>query len=207
MYCSLTGCSFHGIFLVKILEWITISSSRESSWLRDWTHISCVSCIAGRFLCPLGHQGSPQIYERRPIKGDSRAFWVALVVKNPPTNVGDLRDTGSIPGSGRFPEGGMATHSSILAWKSHGQESCRLQSTGSKRVRHDWSDLAHTRQGMIPSRYVIFSASSFRSTQGDIKNGNYFLTAVYIKLYGSRPVFINLIEIMDPFESHLKHCI
>ena len=147
------------------------------------------------------------IYERRPIKGDSRAFWVVLVVKNLPTNVGDLRDTGSIPGWGRFPEGGMATHSSILAWKSHGQESCRLQSTGSKRVRHDWSDLAHTRQGMIPSRYVIFSASSFRSTQGDIKNGNYFLTAVYIKLYGSRPVFINLIEIMDPFESHLKHCI
>ena len=29
-----------------------------------------------------------------------------LVVKNPPTNAGDLRDTGSVPGLGRFPGGG-----------------------------------------------------------------------------------------------------
>ena len=33
------------------------------------------------------------------------AFQVALVVKNPPANEGDIRDTGSIPGSGRSPEG------------------------------------------------------------------------------------------------------
>ena len=31
---------------------------------------------------------------------------VALVVKNPPTNAGDIRDTGLISGSERFPEGG-----------------------------------------------------------------------------------------------------
>ena len=30
------------------------------------------------------------------------ASQVALVVKNPPANEGDLRDAGSIPGSGRF---------------------------------------------------------------------------------------------------------
>ena len=30
-----------------------------------------------------------------------RASTVALVVKNPPTKAGNLRDTGSIPGSGR----------------------------------------------------------------------------------------------------------
>ena len=41
----------------------------------------------------------------------------ALVVKNLPANAGDMRDVGSIPGSGRSPEGGMATHSSILAWR------------------------------------------------------------------------------------------
>ena len=34
------------------------------------------------------------------------ASQVALVVKNPPANAGDLRDAGSIPGSGRFPGGG-----------------------------------------------------------------------------------------------------
>ena len=31
---------------------------------------------------------------------------VALVVKNPPTNAGDVRDAGLIPGSGSFPGGG-----------------------------------------------------------------------------------------------------
>ena len=41
----------------------------------------------------------------------------ALVVMNPPANAEDLRETGSIPGSGRSPEEGMATHSSILAWR------------------------------------------------------------------------------------------
>ena len=30
---------------------------------------------------------------------------VALVVKNPPADAGDVRDTGSIPGSGRSPGG------------------------------------------------------------------------------------------------------
>ena len=36
------------------------------------------------------------------------------MVKNLPANAGD---TGSIPGSGRSPGKGMATHSSFLAWK------------------------------------------------------------------------------------------
>ena len=32
-----------------------------------------------------------------------RAFWVVLVVKNSPANAGDIRESGSMPGSGRFP--------------------------------------------------------------------------------------------------------
>ena len=37
----------------------------------------------------------------------------------------------------------MATHSSVLAWRIPGTgESLGLPSTGSHRVRHDWSDLA-----------------------------------------------------------------
>ena len=40
-------------------------------------------------------------------------------------------------------EEGMATHSSILAWRIPWRvEPGRLQSMGSKRVGHDWSDLA-----------------------------------------------------------------
>ena len=35
-----------------------------------------------------------------------RAFQVALVVRNVPANEGDIRDTGSIPGSGRSAGGG-----------------------------------------------------------------------------------------------------
>ena len=44
-------------------------------------------------------------------------FQVVLVVKNPPASVEYVRDTGSIPGLGRCPEKGMATQSSIYAWR------------------------------------------------------------------------------------------
>ena len=39
------------------------------------------------------------------------------MVKNLPANAGDVRDVGLIPGLGRPLEEGMATHSSILAWR------------------------------------------------------------------------------------------
>ena len=39
------------------------------------------------------------------------------MVKDPPANAGDTGDVGSIPGSGRSLEEGMATHSSILGWR------------------------------------------------------------------------------------------
>ena len=45
------------------------------------------------------------------------ASQVALVVKNLPANAGDIGDVISIPGSGRSPEEGMATHPRILAWE------------------------------------------------------------------------------------------
>ena len=38
-----------------------------------------------------------------PSPEDLRASQVALVVKNAPTNAGDVRDAGSIPGLGIFP--------------------------------------------------------------------------------------------------------
>ena len=42
---------------------------------------------------------------------------LALVVKSPPANAGNIRDVGFISGWGRSPGGGHATHSSILAWR------------------------------------------------------------------------------------------
>ena len=45
------------------------------------------------------------------------SFPGVAVVKNQPANAGDTRDVGSISGSGRSPGVGMATCSSILAWR------------------------------------------------------------------------------------------
>ena len=40
MDCSPPGSSVSGIIPARILEWVVISSSRESSWPKDWTHVS-----------------------------------------------------------------------------------------------------------------------------------------------------------------------
>ena len=75
----------------------------------------------------------------------SWACQVVLVVKDLPANAGDVRDAVLISGLEDPPEEGMATHSSILAWRIlWTEEPGRLQSMGSQRVGHDWSNLAHT---------------------------------------------------------------
>ena len=45
MDCGLPGFSVHGISQARTLGYFAISSSRGSSWSRDWTFDSCVSCI------------------------------------------------------------------------------------------------------------------------------------------------------------------
>ena len=45
------------------------------------------------------------------------------MVKNPPSRVGDARDVGSIPGSGRSPGEEMATSPVFLPENVHGQRS------------------------------------------------------------------------------------
>ena len=60
------------------------------------------------------------------------------MVKNLPANAGDIRDVGSIPGSGRSLEEGMVTNSRILAWRIlWTEEPGGLQSIGLERVGHD----------------------------------------------------------------------
>ena len=51
--CSPPGSSVHGILQARVLEWVAMPSSGQSSQLRDWT---CDSCIASRFFTtkPLG---------------------------------------------------------------------------------------------------------------------------------------------------------
>ena len=55
--------------------------------------------------------------------------------KNTPANA---RDSGSVPEQGRSLEEEMATHSSVLAWRTPWtEEPSRLQSMESQRVRPD----------------------------------------------------------------------
>ena len=49
MDSSPPNSSVHGLFPIRILDWIVMSFSRESSWLRDQTHVFCISCI-GRWI-------------------------------------------------------------------------------------------------------------------------------------------------------------
>ena len=61
------------------------------------------------------------------------------MVKNPPANAGDVRDSGSRSLGREDPlKEGMATHSSILAWKiPWTEEAGRLQSMRLQRVGHN----------------------------------------------------------------------
>ena len=69
------------------------------------------------------------------------------VLKNPPANAGDIRDAGSIPGLGRSPEEGVATHSSILAWRiPWTEEPCRNP------LGHKESDMTE-RLSTVPHNY------------------------------------------------------
>ena len=100
-----------GFYWQDILEWVAISSSRVSSWSRDWTHISYISCIAGASLVAQSVKNLPVVQET----------WVQSLGWEDPL------------------EKEMATHFSILAWKiSWTEEPGGLQSKGSQRVRHNW---------------------------------------------------------------------
>ena len=67
--CSLWDFSVRGIFQVRILEWVSISSSRESSQPRDQTHVSCISCIAGGFFTNEPRGKPPLAIPQYKVKG------------------------------------------------------------------------------------------------------------------------------------------
>ena len=69
MDCSPPGSSVHGISQARILEWVTTSFSRGSSWPRDQTWVSCI----GRPL--LYHWVTRKAYSTRI---DVIKFWVSV---------------------------------------------------------------------------------------------------------------------------------
>ena len=81
-----------------------------------------------------------------------------LVVKNLPASAGDTGRRSSIPGLGRSLEKEAATHFSILSWKiPWTEEPGRLQSRGSQRLGHNWSDWA---SAPLFFRYVVVNIFS-----------------------------------------------
>ena len=79
-----------------------------------------------------------------------------------------MQDTwGSIHGLGKSLEKGMATHSSILAWRiPWTEESGRLWSMGSQRVGHDW---------VIPIIYIYMYIYIYTLVCTWAKNVNIFI--------------------------------
>ena len=90
-------------------------------------------------------------------------------------NAGDL---GLSPGLGRSPGEGMATHSSILAWRIPWTEELDgLQSVGLQRVAHDsvintFTGLIHVKvlEKLVPGTYLGFPGGS----EGKASNLSYY---------------------------------
>ena len=69
--CGLSGSSVHGMFQARVLEWVVISFSRGSSWLRDWTQ---VSRIVGRHFTLWATRGRQWEYKQPQIFGKQFDF-------------------------------------------------------------------------------------------------------------------------------------
>ena len=116
MDCSLPGSSVHGIFQARVLEWVAISFSRESSQPRDWTR---VSHIAGRRFIVWATR-EDLLYKSFLICCSGLARYlsgkrVCLPVQEP-------QEMWVWPLGQEDPlEKETATNSSILAWRIHGQ--------------------------------------------------------------------------------------
>ena len=81
------------------------------------------------------------------------------VVKNPPANAGDARDTGSVPGWRKSPGVRKVTHPNILAWKiPWTEEPGRLH-----RVAKSQTQLSNYLSTFISSTIVINSTSESHS--------------------------------------------
>ena len=71
--CSLPGSSVHDILQTRLLEQAAVSYSRGSSWPKDQTHISCISCL-GRWILYHGTPWASALYVR-PVLKSSSSLW------------------------------------------------------------------------------------------------------------------------------------
>ena len=123
--CNPMDYTVHGILQARILEWVAFPSP--------------------------GDLPNPGIEPRSPtLQADS----LPVEPQGKPKNTG-VASSGSSRSRNRTGvscialEKEMATHSSVLAWRIPGMgDPGRLQSLGSHRVRHNWSDLAAAAAGL-----------------------------------------------------------
>ena len=72
MDCSPPGSSIHRISRARILEWVAIPFSRGSSWPRDRTGVSWISCI-----------GRQSLYHQATWEGDDPDLLVSWLIQVP----------------------------------------------------------------------------------------------------------------------------
>ena len=105
-------------FSSKKLERIAVLSSRGSSWCRDQTQVSCISCTASEFFTHWHTWEASRLYtfnKHTDLKTSLLTSLVARMVKHLPT----MWETWLWPLGWEDPlEKEMATHSSTLDWKN-----------------------------------------------------------------------------------------
>ena len=118
--------------------------------LKTWAHTGPSS----PFSCLIYHQVSEVTFHVLCLY---KAF---LVAQNGKETAGNAGDPGSIPGLGRSPGVGNASHSIILSWRIPWKEgSAGLQSMGLQRVGHDWANntsCLYTPVQPLPWDHLIF---------------------------------------------------
>ena len=150
MDCSLPGSSVLETLQAGIWERVAISFSRGSSWPRDRIQVSHAKgrlftdwatrvqnktrnhALKYLYSCVLNICTLVCVMELPQVAQWSRIY--------PPMQAMRIQSLGQED----LLEEGTATHSSILAWRILWTEKpVRLQSTGSQRVGHDWSNSSH----------------------------------------------------------------
>ena len=112
MDCSPPGSSFHGILQARIVEWITMLSSKGSSWPREWTQ---VSCIWGRFFTVWATR-KVKILLPRCFISNKPLFLIVLEVRNSKI----LVPADSVSGENTLPHWRHFSHWNITAKRPRG---------------------------------------------------------------------------------------
>ena len=161
--------------MFKLLRNTVHGASRASTLHGSVTHSCALLCSLKRgphslflFLQALRYFAWMRSFISGLLKGSRQSGWQAAFITGNPL------------------EEGMATHSSIPAWRiPWTEEPGRLQSMGSQRVVHNWSDFTHTHthpHTHTPTHLAVEFAT-IAQRQGDREEADWCRTYLwYVKL-------------------------